>query len=495
MNSYRVVFRVFRTFKICLVSLVLSTCLLSSPTVSWGQSSQEETPPLPPPLNLPLASADVLSNGGTFWSLQISNSAPLPFNPFPEVAVYDLGGGQFIFDDRAIDYIELEQQRELEETLLQATALSLGLAVEGDELGWSVMLFSALYTTNDLWLEISGMTNTVANLVIHTPWNDTNLTYDLFYTTNLASPIDWRFFVRCVSTNVAVPDLCDEQGFFRLGQTNGDLTVTTNATPQELAQMLVTSWVIVTNVIYTGAIAARGIFTGGNGCGLPIDSGVVISSGNITNTIGPNNQSGATTAFYDDTGIAYRDPDLSNLVGGGPTLDSAVLEFDVISTNSFVLQFQYVFASEEYPEYIGSFNDPMAIFVTTNRVDTSWINSITNDIALVPVTNYYVPASVNNINGGCIALAEGGEASPTNAQYYADNHDPTYSAVFPYKAAAPLFNVQYDGMTTLLTGQVSISADVTNHVKVAIADYAGTRENNYFDSAVFIKAWSPCQCY
>jgi hypothetical protein len=45
-------------------------------------------------------------------------------------------------------------------------------------------------------------------------------------------------------------------------------------------------------------------------------------------------------------------------------------------------------------------------------------------------------------------------------------------------------------MTILLTAQAFISANVTNHVKIAIADYSDDR----VDSAVFIKAWSPSQC-
>ena len=232
--------------------------------------------------------------------------------------------------------------------------------------------------------------------------------------------------------------------------------------------------------------AARGTFAGGNGCGLPIDSGVILSSGDITNAIGPNDNSMAETTFYSDG-----DRDLEKLVGtNGTTCDAAVLEFDIISTNSFILQFQYIYASEEYPEWIGQYNDPMAIFVSTNRVGTNWINSITNDIALVPGTTN-VPVGVNNINGGCVGDAHTNYvSSPTNPQYYMDNHDPDLSAVPPYAVAAPVFNIQYDGTTVLLTAQKLISANVTNHIKIAIADY----KDADYDSAVFIKTWSPCQC-
>ncbi len=51
-----------------------------------------------------------------------------------------------------------------------------------------------------------------------------------------------------------------------------------------------------------------------------------------------------------------------------------------------------------------------------------------------------------------------------------------------------MFNVQYDGMTTNLTAQIHIIAGVTNHIKIAIADYYDTA----VDSAVFLKAATQC---
>jgi hypothetical protein len=281
--------------------------------------------------------------------------------------------------------------------------------------------------------------------------------------------------------------LCPAQGFFRLGPaTNGNLTVSTTATARQLAQMLVPPWVTVTNVTYTGAIPARGIFAGGNGCGLPLDSGVILASGDITNAIGPNNAPDRTGSYYN--GSYNGDHDLEKLVEGGQTFDAAALEFDVVSTNALVLGFQFVFASEEYPEFIGPFNDPMAIFVSTNRVGTNWINSITNDFALVPGTTN-VPVSVNNINGGCVNDFYNHPDSPTNPQYYVDNDDPGYFAMPPFAIVAPVFNIQYDAMTVLLTAQIPISANVTNHIKIVIADYGDPS----YDAAVFIKAWTPCQ--
>ena len=82
-----------------------------------------------------------------------------------------------------------------------------------------------VYTTNDLWLQITSTTNnsngTTAFLVINTPWNVTNGVYDLFATTNLA-PSAWQWLGRCSpgQTNLTVVNLASPTEFFILGLTN-----------------------------------------------------------------------------------------------------------------------------------------------------------------------------------------------------------------------------------------------------------------------------------
>ncbi len=53
---------------------------------------------------------------GNFFSWQLSDEGktlfpPLPFNPFPEVPVYPLGKGMFLYDDRNIDYEAIRQEQ------------------------------------------------------------------------------------------------------------------------------------------------------------------------------------------------------------------------------------------------------------------------------------------------------------------------------------------------------------------------------------------------
>ncbi|MGZ6971036.1 MAG: choice-of-anchor L domain-containing protein, partial [Thermoanaerobaculia bacterium] len=114
-----------------------------------------------------------------------------------------------------------------------------------------------------------------------------------------------------------------------LSVTTTDLT---SITPLQLAQMLAGPGVTVSNVTFTGANVAGGSFTGGVADGLGIASGVILSSGNVANAVGPNTSDGITTANG-----TLGDADLNAIVGAGhTTFDAAVLEFDFVPTSSSV---------------------------------------------------------------------------------------------------------------------------------------------------------------
>src|SRR4029079_6101051 len=84
---------------------------------------------------------------------------------------------------------------------------------------------------------------------------------------------------------------------------------------------------VVTNVRYTGARIAAGTFSGGTGI-VGIESGVVLSSGNIVTVLGPDNSdpNGGLTP----NGLTG-DPDLDALIPPETccTHDATVLEFDL----------------------------------------------------------------------------------------------------------------------------------------------------------------------
>ena len=111
-------------------------------------------------------------------------------------------------------------------------------------------------------------------------------------------------------------------------------------------------------------------------------SGIIMSSGNRATAVGPNNSGSAGTSL-NTPGIAQ----LTQLVGN-PTYDGAQLQFNFV-TQSNTVTFKYIFASEEYPEFVGSINDGFAIFIQGPGIPT-WTN-----IATLPNGT---PVSINNIN-------------------------------------------------------------------------------------------------
>jgi hypothetical protein len=150
-------------------------------------------------------------------------------------------------------------------------------------------------------------------------------------------------------------------------------------TVEQLAAALTGAGITITNVKVTGAQNAIGTFTGGSGDGLSIDGGVIMSSGDIKNAVGPNTNEGSTTSL-----ATAGDVQLDNLVAPLKTHDAIIIEFDAVTvSNSFSIR--YVFASEEYKEFVGSqFNDVFAFFVDGQN------------IAIVPGTSQ--PVAVNTIN-------------------------------------------------------------------------------------------------
>ena len=227
-----------------------------------------------------------------------------------------------------------------------------------------------------------------------------------------------------------------------------------------LATKLVGTGVTISNVKYTGAAVAAGTFASDNNV-IGFSNGIVLSTGNIRNVIGPNCSSGITS----ENGTAG-DTDLSNLIGQS-TLDAAVLEFDFIPTSP-TIRFQYVFASDEYEDFVFDFNDVFAFFVNGKNV------------ALIPQTNTLV--SINNVNNGNNGLdalhPEYALIPPVNPNFYVNND----IDVIP----TPPVDTEMDGMTVVLTASAQVNPGVTNHIKLAIADAL----DEQLDSNVFIKAGS-----
>jgi hypothetical protein len=204
------------------------------------------------------------------------------------------------------------------------------------------------------------------------------------------------------------------------------------------------------NVEYAGANGASGTFSGGNGViGFP--TGILLTTGAVGNVVGPNQSDSIETL----NGIAG-DAQLDNLVDGS-TLDASVLTITFVPTGS-TAQFSYVFASDEYNEYVNtSFNDVFAFFVNGTNY------------ALIPGTQTAV--AINNINCG----STGVDTNGPNCNRYINNPPGSNAR-----------NTEMDGLTVVLSFTAPVNPGVQNTLKLAIADRQDTR----FDSAVFIAGGS-----
>ena len=131
--------------------------------------------------------------------------------------------------------------------------------------------------------------------------------------------------------------VCAVTGFNVFGQ----IAVTTGQTAQQLAEFLAGPNITVTNAVLTGSGSSSGQFTGTNSS-IGFDSGVILSTGSVLSSPGPNNQAGTS-----ENNNAPGTTQMTGLAGVN-TFDAVTLEFDFEVQSSFI-QFNYVFASEEYP--------------------------------------------------------------------------------------------------------------------------------------------------
>ncbi|MBN2681688.1 MAG: choice-of-anchor L domain-containing protein [Bacteroidales bacterium] len=235
----------------------------------------------------------------------------------------------------------------------------------------------------------------------------------------------------------------------------------TTYTPTQLVQdILITGCLEAFNVNYTGDITAIGYFSAEN-TPLGFNEGIILASGSVSNAIGPNNIGSAGNNC-----LTPGDANL-NAICSLTTYDAAILEFDFIPQDN-TLAFNFIFGSEEYPEFIDAgFNDVFAFFLTGGPEGYN-----NQNIALIPGSGG-VPVAIDNLNAGNPV----GSACDYCA-YYIDNGtglNPTVNT-----------DLQYDGLTTSLTATASVTACQTYHIKIAIAD-AG---DGVYDSGVFLQAGS-----
>jgi len=223
----------------------------------------------------------------------------------------------------------------------------------------------------------------------------------------------------------------------------------------DLAQSLVAggTGISINNATYTGAGTAAGTFSGG-GSVYGIDSGVILSSGDVTNIEGPANTSDGISESHGTAG----DSDLLAISDStvNETNDAAVLEFDFdVPQGENKVFFNFVFGSDEYNEFVDDFNDVFGFFVNPDSDPTD------DNVALVNGD----PVSINNIN------------TMDNSGVF-NNNDPSDTNT-PFATEA-------DGFTDVLQVEADVNPGEENTLKLAIAD----ANDQQLDSWVLIEGQS-----
>ncbi len=254
-------------------------------------------------------------------------------------------------------------------------------------------------------------------------------------------------------------------GLFTLGicaSMHSQLTVDPSITAQDGVQnILMGGGVVASNITFGGVESSQiGTFEC-NGCGINLASGLILGSGAVTGAIGPNT-SGSFNASPPSGSDGFGDPDLAALAGNTIN-NAAILEFDFVP-NGDEIAFNFVFSSEEYPEYVFNINDAFGFFISGPGINGPFTNNAEN-IALIPNTS--LPITINSVN------------AQVNTEYYIANHNPD-------NTLATFYNVQADAFTTVLTAQSTVQCGETYHIKIAIGDAS----DGNWDSWVFLEEGS-----
>ncbi|MFY0308580.1 Hint domain-containing protein [Leisingera sp. D0M16] len=225
-----------------------------------------------------------------------------------------------------------------------------------------------------------------------------------------------------------------------------ELNYDTNASAVEMAEAIFGTGATVVDASYSGWSQSSAIYSGGDALvpgATPSDSGVILSTGrasHFTRSGGDPNRSTQTTT---NTPGESNNADF-NAAAGTSTYDASYLDVSFIP-DSDVMTMQFVFSSEEFPEFQSSvYQDVVAVWVNGEQV-------------LLEVGNGQ--ANPSNIS------------SSINENLYLDN-------------AGDDYNTEMDGLTITMTLTMHVNPGEVNDIRIGIADVSDSR----YDSNLLIAA-------
>lgn len=231
----------------------------------------------------------------------------------------------------------------------------------------------------------------------------------------------------------------------------------------------------IINVDYQGTNSSVGFFSNAQ-ASIGLESGVLLTTGAVR-SVGANigvDQVGSVEASVDN-GSIVQDADMTALSDLSLFNISKYTITFIPSSDS--ISFRYVFASEEYPEFVCSdYNDIFGFFISGPGINGPFENNAEN-IALIPGTNS--PVTINNVNGGVVGAqgvienCQNGNGFLNFNQFYNDNDGSNNQPVF-------------DGFLQVFTASASVIPCSTYTIKLVIADQGDPQR----DSGVFLEAKS-----
>lgn len=254
---------------------------------------------------------------------------------------------------------------------------------------------------------------------------------------------------------------------FGSGLVFGQLSVNTIPNNQ-IAAFLQGNGLAISNLVVNCHATGYGMFNGINS-NIGLNSGLILTTGEINGAPGPNNSS----SWSGGPATTGSDPDLAAIAGIGVN-DVCAIEFDAVPQWNNIV-FNYVFASEEYPEFVcSSYNDAFALLVSGPGISGPYTNGARNQ-ALIPGTN--TPVAINSVNHGNVS----GNTAPCDSM---DLNWASYNIYYIDNDSGP--SVQYDGFTTVLQANIILTAGQTYHFKIIVGDASDAA----YDSAVLLKQGS-----
>ncbi len=201
----------------------------------------------------------------------------------------------------------------------------------------------------------------------------------------------------------------------------------------------------ISTVTTVGNNYTFGIFSNGQSLGL--NSGIVMATGNIFSFNLMNAQAFSSTDFQ-----MPGDMNINQFNNGVSSFDAVSLQFSFTPDITDTISFRYIFASEEYPEYVYSqYNDRFLFLVSENGQGFQ-------NVATVPGTT--IPVEINSIN------------QYQNTQYYIENNQSNPNSA----------NFVFDGYTVPMYAKFFVQAGNTYTIKLVLADV----NDGVFDSAIFL---------